>query len=287
MLRTRRATRRFLTATALLASGALIAGCGGSSDAGSSARTVSLTRAADLSTAKAGYKLIMSMHDVVAGKTIDISGTGGFNLKPREGALLMNLSADGQTFPIQVVIAHDTIYEQLPSQITSQLPGGKPWISINLRQLSSAMNLPDLGSLMSSNSSMSDPSQYMNYLKSAASVTNLGQETVDGVQTTHYSAQLKLSKLTDAVPPALRQSMAQMVTTLEQRFHASYQPINVWIDQSNLIRKIQMTIDESVSGQSVTSQITEQFTAYGTQPAPSVPPAGQTTNVLSLIENGG
>jgi hypothetical protein len=287
MVLTRRATRRFLIATALLASCALITGCGGSSAAGTSARTVSLTRAADLSTAKAGYKLIMSMHDVVAGKTIDISGTGGFNLKPREGSLLMNLSADGQSFPIQIVIAHDTIYEQLPSQITSQLPGGRPWISINLRQLSSAMNLPALGSLMSSNSSMSDPSQYMNYLKSAASVTNLGQETIDGVQTTHYSAQLKLSKLTDAVPPALRQSMAQMVRTLEQRFHASYQPINVWIDQSNLIRKIQMTIDESVGGQSVTSQITEQFTAYGTQPAPSVPPAGQTTNVLSLIANGG
>jgi hypothetical protein len=185
------------------------------------------------------------------------------------------------------VIAHDTIYEQLPSQITSQLPGGKPWISINLRQLSSAMNLPDLGSLMSSNSSMSDPSQYMNYLKSAASVANLGQETIDGVQTTHYSAQLKLSKLTDAVPPALRHGMARMVRTLEHRFHASYQPINVWIDQSNLVRKIQMTIAESLSGQSVTSQITEQFTAYGTQPAPNVPPAGQTTNVLSLIENGG
>ena len=282
-----RAFSRLPIVTVLLASGVLIAGCGGSSKG--STNTVSLSRAADLSTSATGMKLSMSMHESVAGKSFDMDGTGAFNLKARNGSMLMNISVAGQTFPMQVVLANDTIYEELPSQVTSQLPGGKPWISIDLRQLGRLTKIPGLSSIMSSGSSMSNPGQYLDFLKaaSAGSVKNLGQATVDGVQTTHYSAQLDLAKLPNAVPPSARSAVSQMMGALQNRFHPSYGPINVWLDQSDLVRKVQMSFSETVAGRSVGATITEHISDYGKQPAPTVPPASQTTDILSLIRSGG
>ena len=279
-----RATRWFLVVAALIGGGALIAGCGGSS----ATKSASLVRAADKSTSAAGYRMTMSINESVAGKSIDISATGGFDVHPHQGSMLMNMSIAGQTLPIQLVLAHDTIYEELPSQVSSRLPGGKPWISVNIGQLSTVTKIPGLSSLVGSDSSFTNPGQYLDFLKAASSgsVQNLGQETIGGVQTTHYSAQIDLSKLARAVPASVRTAVSQMVTALKQRLHASYSPINVWIDQSDLIRKVQINVDETVDGRSASSTITEQITAYGTQPAPTVPPASQTTDLLSLIRGG-
>lgn len=241
-----------------------------------------------MSTSAAGYKMTMSITESVAGKTIDISATGGFDVHPRQGSMLMNMSLAGQTFPIQLVLANNTIYEELPSQVTSQLPGGKPWISLNLGELGTLAKVPGLSSLMSSDSSFTNPGQYMDFLKAASSgsIQNLGQTTIGGVQTTHYRAQLDLSKLASAVPAATRPAVEKMVTALKQRVHASYSPINVWIDQADLIRQLQMNVGATVNGRSVSSSITENITAYGTQPAPTVPPPSQTTDILSLIKGG-
>jgi hypothetical protein len=285
-----RTTRRFLIAAAVAGAGALIAGCGGSSEGASThVSSASLSRAADLSSGAAGFKVMMVMRENVDGKSIVMSGNGLFNTKPTAGSMIMNLSADGQTFPIQVVIAGDTIYEQLPSQLASELPGGKTWISINLNELGAMAKVPGLSSLTSSDSSMTDPGQYLNFLKaaSAGSVQDLGQATVGGVQTTHYSANVELSKLPDAVPQSARSATAQLVATLHSQYKTGDIPMDVWIDQSDLIRKVQMSFNESVQGQAVTATLTEQITAYGKQPAPTVPSAGETTNLLSLISSGG
>ena len=81
-------------------------------------------------------------------------------------------------------------------------PGGKPWISVNIGGLSTVTEIPGISSLISSDSSFTNPGQYMDFLKAASSgsVQNLGQETTGGVQTTHYSAQIDLSKLAGVVP---------------------------------------------------------------------------------------
>jgi hypothetical protein len=283
------ARRRSAIAAALVGS-ALIAGCGGASHSDSAhVSSGSLVRAADLSSEAAGFKVIMVMHETVAGKSVVMSGNGLFDTKPTEGSIIMNLSVAGQTLPIQVVIAHDTIYEELPAQLMSQLPGGRPWISINLNQLAAMAKVPGLSSLMNSDSSMTDPGEYLEFLRaaSAGSVQNLGEATVGGVETTHYSADVDLSKLPDAMPAGARSAAGKLATELERQYKTGNIPMNVWIDQSNLIREVQLSFNETVQGQAVAATMTEQITAYGKQPAPTIPTAGQTTNLLSLLNSGG
>ena len=107
------------------------------------------------------------------------------------------------------------------------------------------------------------------------------------MQTTHYSAVIDLSKLADAVPASARQATQQLVAAMKQRYKTGNLPVDVWIDQSDLVRKVQMGINETVQGQALTGTVTEQISDYGTQPAPTVPSAGETLNILSLLKNSG
>lgn len=296
----RRATRRVLTVAALVGSGAVIAGCGGSSNkpanivsasTGSSHKPLSLTRAADLSSNAAGYKLHMVMAESVAGTTINISANGAYTPKSHEASVTMDMalpSTAGGEQQFQMVLANHTFYVKFPAALTSQIPGGKPWMSFDLDSISKVAKIPSLGSLLDSSSTLDDPGEYLDFLRAAAagSVIDVGQETVGGVQTTHYQASLQFSRLADALPAADRQSAQQLVNALQSKATVPNFPVDVWIDGSGLIRRIMMNMRETVLGHQVDTQMTENFSDYGTQPAPTIPPADQTTNLMSLIKAG-
>jgi hypothetical protein len=298
----KRATRRFLIASAVLGSGFVIAGCGGSSNNNSSAqgsagggtshKTISLARAADISSDAAGYKVHMVMAETVAAQTINMSVDGSFTPKSHQGALTMDMALPaslGGEQKFQVVMANDTFYMKMPPALASKIPGAKPWFAINLKQLGKAAKMPGLASLLNSSQSLNNPGEYLDFLRAATagSVTTVGQETIDGVQTTHYEATIQFSKLADALPQADRQAMQQLISELEQKASVQDMPIDVWIDGSDLVRRIMMNIKETVQGHPITVAITEDLSDYGTQPAPTIPSASQTTNLLSLMHSGG
>lgn len=275
---------------ALGAVAALLAGCGGSSGS-AHPPTVNLARAADVSSAAAGYKAVITLRETVPNAgAVDMTANGSFSPASHAGSLSMQMhlpaSAGLGTLDMQMVLNKTTIYVKLPPSLASKIPGGKPWLYVNLGQIGQAAGIPGLGSLVSSSSSLSDPGQYLSFLRATAvgSVKNLGRATVNGVATTHYQAEIDLAKLPSVVPAAQRQAVQQLVTALQKKGAATEIPIDAWIDSSNLIRRIQMNFSEPVSstGQSVAVAMTENFIQYGAQPAPVVPPASQSVNLLSL-----
>ena len=277
----------------------LAAGCGSSSSgsghtptSGSAqAPTVSLVRAADVSTATAGYRTTVTLHETVPSLgSIEGTANGSFSPAAHAGAMSIQMqlppSAGLGTLQAQMVLSRSALYMKLP-QLASKIPGGKPWIYINLDQVGKAAGIPGLGSLVSGTSSLSDPSQYLSFLRATAagSVKDLGQATVNGLATTHYHAELDLAKLPAAVPAAQRPTIRQLVEALEKNGATSQIPIDAWIDSSHLIRRIQMAYSEPLgsTGQTAMIALTENFLQYGPQPAPAVPNASQTVNLLSLI----
>lgn len=232
------------------------------------------------------------MQETVAGETFNITANGAFTPKSHEATATMNMALPaslGGQMQMQMVMADGTFYIQLPTALASKIPGDKQWVSLNLAKLGQAANLQGLGSLVSSSSTLNNPGEYLDFLRSASSgsVQNLGQETINGVATTHYSGELDYSKLPDAVPAADRQGVQQLVSELEKRAKVPNMPVDVWIDGSNLVRQIKMNLDETVKGQSVSVAMTEDFTDYGAQPAPTIPAASQTTDLLSLLKSSG
>jgi hypothetical protein len=297
----------------LVAAAALVAGCGGSGASGSSSGsgssgsgssgsgntpTVSLSRAADVSSTASGYRVAMDMQETVPNTgQIHMTGTGSFSPAAHLGAATMQMelpstagtagTAGTGTLQLGMVLDKTTVYMKLPATLTSKIPGGKPWLYINLNQAGQVAGIPGLGSLVSSSSSLNDPGQYLDYLRatSASSVKSLGQATVNGVRTTEYHAVVDMTKLPNAVPAAQRQTIQQLVNTLKSKGLTTQMPIDVWIDSSNLVRRVQLAFSEPLpnTGQTVSIAMTENFLQYGPQPVPAIPSASESANLLSLL----
>lgn len=60
-------------------------------------------------------------------------------------------------------------------------------------------------------------------------------------------------------------------------------PVDVWVDAAHLIRHMQMTISATpASGQPMTIGLAMDFSDYGPQPRPAVPPADQVQDLSAL-----
>ena len=278
-----------------------VAGCGGSSSGSNSAtQTISLTRAADVSAGAQGYKTVMSMRETLPGVgQVTMNGTASFALPSHAGTMSMVMTIPGAaaqaaglgTLPIQAVLVPGTIYMKLPPQLAEKLPGAKPWWQINLNQVGKLAGIPGISSLLNGTSNLNDPGQYLYFLRAASngSVKNLGQQSVNGVTTTHYRAQLELSKLPDAVPAKDRPAIEQLVAALQKRGAMTTRaiPVDAWIDSHNLIRRIEMNYTQPVNGQSAAVALKMDFVGYGPQPAPQIPPPDQTLNLVKLVQQHG
>ena len=94
-----------------------------------------------------------------------------------------------QNVDLQMVLDGDTMYLKMPAELASQVPAGKPWVSMDLKQM--ARLLPSgLQFALEHGLQFTDPGQYLDFLRATTDdgVKDLGQETVDGAQTTHYQA---------------------------------------------------------------------------------------------------
>ncbi len=276
-----------------------VAGCGGSSSS-SSTQTVSLSRAAYVSAGSSGYRAVMSLRESVPSLgQLTINGNGSFSLPSHAGSMDMQMSipsaaaaqAGVGSLHMQAVFLPGVLYMKLPPTLADRIPGGKPWWQINLNQIGKLAGIPGLSSLMSGTSSLNDPGQYLDFLRATAngSVRNLGQAEVNGVPTTHYRAAVDFSKLPSAVPASARPGIERLIAALQQRGALTHQlPIDAWIDSSHLIRRIEMNFNQPLgTGQSAAMAMRMDFVHYGPQPAPQIPPSGQTLNLAALLEAHG
>jgi hypothetical protein len=288
---------RWGSAAALLAAGATaISGCGTSS-------TIDpVAQAATQSTSAPGYRMTMSMTigSAQLPAPMTATGSGRFQTRNHAGQMSMTMSLGalannpavrqalgGSTLRLDEVVDHLTVYMRMPAALTSKLPGGKPWLKLDLAKAGTAMGMPGLGAL-ANNPAGSDPGQMLGYLRaSSGHFQDLGKGEIDGVQTTHYRASIDLNKVAAQFPASERQSVQQTINTLKSRVGLSTLPVNVWIDEHHLIRRMQFAFGENVPavGQMHFS-MTMDITGYGPQPAPAIPPASQVTDITSLAGLG-
>lgn len=286
-----------------------LAGCGSSSSgssasssagAGTSSTTglTTLTRAAYVSGQTSGYRALISLQETGSGLPgpITVAGSGSFSVPQRAAAMTFDMTIPGAASALgklrmSIVLRQGTMYLKLPAQLSSRL-GGTPWLKLSFAEMGKAAGVPGLGSLFNNSSSMSDPGQYLDYLRAAArgSVRDLGSATVDGVSTEHYHAQIDPAKLPAAVSPARRQAVQQLIAALQRRGTGlpPALPLDAWIDSSHRVRRIVMNYALRVptTQTPVHTALRMDFLAYGPQPVPAAPPAAQTRDLFSLLGQG-
>ncbi len=253
-----------------------------------------VAQAATVSSGAAGYREHMTMTASVGG--IPFSATGDAVVDLSDHAISMTMGIDlsqipqaaavlggSSTMQMGMIMVGGDMYMKFPPALANRIPslGSKPWFRIDLSRLT---GIPGMSSL-SNNPAMSDPTQVLRYLRAEAdSVTNEGEQTVDGLKTTHYHIDLALDRVPPYLPQADRAQVQQALKRLEQTTQLHDLPADVWVDAHRLIRRVVLTFGVHLpTGPEMQSTVTEDMTDYGPQRRPTPPPADQVQDMTNLV----
>lgn len=274
-----------VVALSAIAAALLFAGCGGSSSS-TKAASVNVVRAAYVSSIVPGYQMALKVTGSAAGQAIDVTGNGTFDQAAHAGGLTMNVALPtigGEGFHIDAVILGTDVYLKLPASLAGKIPGGKPWLEINLSDIGSGVGITGRSWLV--DNSGGNPAEFLQLLRAAStgSVENLGRKTIDGVRTNGLRATVDLSKVVDTLPASEKQGASSAIASIEKLTGLHYLPITAWVDSSDHVRRIVVSEAGHVEGQPFSETVQIDFVKYGPEPVPAAPPAGEVTNLESLL----
>lgn len=211
------------------------------------------------------------------------TGTMQYRTKP-DLAYSMNfgqMTVAGQSMAgMEQRLVGRNMYMKMPT--LTQLGGGsgKPWIKISLDELGrkSGMNIDEL----LQQSRQMDPVQNTKMLTASKDAREVGKESVDGVQTTHYTGTYRMedaiAKLSPETQEAYRKSIG---TTGMDAMH-----FDLWVDGQQLPRKMTMKSQQTSDG---TMTMTMKYRDFGKPVQITEPPASEVTDfgeIMSRLGSG-
>ncbi len=258
-----------------------------------------------------------------------VAATADATAKAKTARMAMTVSVSGDGLPQSVTLdmdgamAFDGSRADFTMNLGSLIPtaGANAAVEIRLvdgamymdmasflKALSSAADGLDLGSLLGDAKwlkvdagqlgSANSPAQYTQYLEylrgvSNGGVTTVGHDTIRGVDTTHYRADIDVAKAIAAererlakMSPMMRQLMEKDLDALA----ASDAPMHadVWIDDHDMVRRFKMdmpALKVPVSGRTVEESVSAQIDLYdfGTPVDVQAPPPSEVRDLSQLL----
>jgi hypothetical protein len=113
-------------------------------------------------------------------------------------------------------------------------------------------------------------------------VTTVGHESLDGASTTHYRATIELDQLAGKLGGSVGQVAYD---ELVSKGAPSSVPVDVWVGDDGLVRRVSLDDSVTVSGQTATLKFQLDVSDYGTAVNVSAPPSDQVFDVSGLISS--
>jgi hypothetical protein len=177
---------------------------------------------------------------------------------------------------------HLILYMKLPF-LTKLIPGRKPWIKFDLNSYGRSLGI-DLSQFTSLSA---NPAQMIDWIRATSgSIEKVGSETIDGVPTTQYHATIDLSKYPQLVPANRRAAMKRAVDALIKTAHVRTFPMDAWVGDDKLVRKLRLKFAETVRGQKIALDMSMHFHDFGAPVNISLPPANQTVDLAKIAPPG-
>jgi hypothetical protein len=173
------------------------------------------------------------------------------------------------------------LYMQVPA-LASFVPGGKPWLKLNVKDAIQSQGLGGSANDLFGASGQS-PAEALELLKKVADVTEVGSETIDGVETTHYSAVVDVEEALEqaGAPPAALAAVTSSGLSTDV-------PVDVWVgDDDGLVRRMTITYDAAASGETFSGELTMTLTDWGTDVSVEAPPADEVFDASALLSQLG
>jgi hypothetical protein len=279
---------RVVATGALAAAPIALAGCGGG---GPSSKT--LVGAADktLSSSTFAANYDGSLRITGQQRAVSFEGSGIVDTRTHRTRVSVDLSSlahesgatgDLSAFRGEEVVdstADIVLYVRIPFY-SRHLPASKPWLRIDygktVRQQGIAVNSLTLDQ---------DPGQYLEYLRGATGkVEKVGEQAVQGVQTTHYRGSLYILDFPRVLTGARRTSAEHVADRIVQLTKESTFPTDVWIDGDDHVRRMTFdyAIPENGSTPAVDYRLTLEYSQFGQGVSVGLPPADEISRPTQL-----
>lgn len=244
-----------------------LAACGGGSSSSSGAGSKSTATplafvqvAAKKTAAATSEHLDMVVSATVQGQKVKVTGTGDFDNTKHVGSVVAHAVVQGVDLEIDEVLAGSTLYMKSPF-FAAMLPKGKTWLKLDLAKAAKTKGI-DFDSLISQ-----DPSRNFTELEASGDAVKVGEETIDGVTTTHYRGHVDISKIPQG-------EKIQRATGVE------YGPYDVWIGKDDgLVRRLATSYSYNVGGERQTANLTMNFSNFGNAVTVQVPAPADVADV--------
>jgi hypothetical protein len=291
----------------LLALVAVLAGCGGGGGVPVAAPTTldalasSATRSAAASTGRFTFSMEMAIPGFADG--FRFTGEGAYDSQVGKTQMSLDLSSlvdtmkgmaeafggdagaaglNGDDFKLEVVVDGLVMYMRMPF-IADKLPGGKEWVKVDLRDVASKVPGVDLDQFLQfANNS---PQTTLEYLKAVSGpIETVGVEDVRGTQTTRYRTSIDVAKMAKVVPAAQRETLSSMLDQLVKQTGLGSIPVDVWVGDDGLVRRLVMTLSMTEPGGSdtLTASMTFEMFDYGKPVHITLPLAADTADITAL-----
>lgn len=262
---------------------------GGGTD--SSNPHVLLAASVDKTLAAKNGKLHLEFKGSFGSQDVTFGGDGIADFADKKFQLQLNLPASsGISGTIDERVIGKDFYLKFPDALAAQL-GGKAWIKLSASDLgaSSSSGLGQLGQ---------DPTQFLSTLRSVSnSITKVGTAEIRGVKTTHYRAEVDLSKALAA--SGVGKSGALSSATIEQYkklLGSTTLPEDVYLDDNGLARRIAVSLTPASSSSSSSSSaakigafsITVDLYDFGSTDTSGIvaPPASEVGSLPTSLSGG-
>ncbi|HYH59047.1 MAG TPA: hypothetical protein VD790_07475 [Thermoleophilaceae bacterium] len=195
----------------------------------------------DAGAARLEMDLGMTLPD---GQELDMTGTGVMDPAGQRGRMTVDMSQiPGGAGELEQVFDGYVMWMRMPA-FEAELPEGKEWIRIDLQRAQEELGIdmsqfPQVGN---------DPTKTLEYMRTAGEVEEIGEEDVRGTPTTHYSATVDFEKYPELVPEDKRAAAEESIEKLIDLVGESKFPVEVWIDDDDLVRRMKMEMPMNIPG---------------------------------------
>ncbi|GAB3277506.1 lipoprotein [Actinocorallia lasiicapitis] len=209
--------------------------------------------------------------ELTVGGGATVHGVGRFQIKP-EVALSVDLdqiSLGGLnigTGGTKVLLVGQNVY--VSNKQLNQFTGGtKPWIKVDLGTVGSAVGFNPQDILKQV--TQANPADLAKIVSQSTDVAKVGEEKIDGVQTTHYKGTVDVQKALKELAPDLKVKAEELAKGAESL------SFDYWLDGDQLPRKVTA---HATSTENKSYDVTVVFRDYNTKVSVAAPPADQTSD---------
>lgn len=221
--------------------------------AGSLQRSVETTGKAD--------SVTVTMTGTSEGEQVDMRGVIAFGDSPK----VQMTVADPAQGELTVLMIGTAFYVSIPEAEQASMEG-KKWFKMDLASLGQgsdelAQQLDDM-----------DPVKGVQTLLEGDEVTVVGEESINGVQTVHYTSTVAVESYLGQLEPELREGVQQQLAEAG----VTEVKTDVWIDEQYQPRRVRLVMG-------TTSDMTIDYTDYGKPVSIEAPPADETLDFAEMI----